>query len=336
MNIYDSFPINNYTLRISAISACNLNCSYCNPKRIIDCKKDMSDKDILDIIKAGVIAGIRKISWTGGEPTMRTSLLDLVKNAKLLGIKNQSITTNGIIFFKIADELKKAGISKVNFSLDTLNRSAYKKICQFDGLDFVKKSIDKALKLFPRVKINYVVMKNNIEMIDQFIKFAERYKGKLIVRFLEIVPCGEIYKKDKTTFQNNFVPMHEIKARLASYGKLTPIKIKGDVPKSVYYTIAGLSGIYGINPNYSFNYHCDGIKCPKIRVNPQGFISNCTIKLKYVRDFRNKTLEEKIKMMKEIVTEKLNRNYKGFRHKQKYYDFWRFGIIPDIINKRFG
>jgi molybdenum cofactor biosynthesis enzyme MoaA len=208
-------------------------------------------------------------------------------------------------------------------------------MCGFDGLEFVKKSIMKAIKLYPCVKINCVVVKNNLGIIDDFIEFVEKFNGKLIVRFLEVVPCGELYKKDKNVFKNTYVSFNKIKKRLANYGKLIPIKIDGDVPKSIYYKISGLQGIYSINPNYSVNYRCDRSKCPKLRVNPQGFVSNCTIQLKYVRDFRNKSLEKKIKMMKEIVREKLNRNYKGFRHKQKYYDFWRFGIKPDFIKNKF-
>lgn len=335
MNQGKKIAVNNYTLRISTTSACNLNCSYCNPNRDVDCKKDMSDQDIIDIIQAGVIAGVRKVSWTGGEPTVRKNFLQLVAKAKKLGIEKQSMTTNGILFYKIGSKLKKAGLTKVNFSLDTLTSENYKKICRYDGFDLVKKSIKKALELYPQVKVNCVIMKDNVGIIDEFVKFGETFKGRLIIRFLEVVPCGEIYEKDKNIFKNSFVPMKRIIAELEKYGKLKPVKIIGDVPKSRYYHISGLTGIYGVNPNYSVNYCCDKNKCPKIRINPQGFVSNCTIQLKYVRDFRNKSLEEKIELMKEIVKEKASRNYKGFTHRQKYYDFWRFGNQPEYIKKKF-
>lgn len=325
---------NNYTLRISATSFCNLNCKYCNPKRNINCNI-LSDKDLLEIVESGISAGIRRITWTGGEPTVRKGFVNLVKKAKALGIKSQHLTTNGILFFKIADELKKAGISRVNFSLDTLDKNQYRNICGFDGFDYVIRSIKKAIKIYHYAKINCVLTKENFDEIDDFVKFIEKFQGKLTIRFLELVPCGQIYDKDPTIFEKNFVSIYKILNRLKRYGDLISLENKGDVPKSLYFRISGLKGIYGVNPNYSANYRCDQEKCTKIRVNPEGFVSNCTIRLEYVRDFRNKTLEERKKLMKEIVREKLNRDYTGFRHKQKYYDFWRFGIPPKYIKEKF-
>lgn len=335
MKLNSDFPENNYTLRISTTSSCNLNCIYCNPKRLTDRKLDMTNQEILGIIKAGVATGIRKVSWTGGEPTIRPNFIKLIEKAKKLGIRKQGITTNGVIFFKIADKLKKAGLTKVNFSLDTLDRDEYKRICKLDALRLVIKSIKKALELYPQVKINCVITKSNFHVIDKFINFSEKYDGRIIIRFLEIVPCGQMYDNDPEIFKNNFVPLTKIKKQLEKHGRLTVVKIDGDVPKSIYYRIEGLKGVYGINPNFSVDFYCDKLKCPKIRVNPYGLVTNCTINLQFVRNFRGKTTKEKIRLMKEIVKEKAERNYRGFRHKQRFYDFWRFGINPPYIKKRF-
>ncbi len=325
---------NNYTLRISATSACNLNCNYCNPKRNPN-PNILSDKDLLKIVEAGASTEIKRVIWTGGEPTVREGFINLVKNVKALGVRQQHLTTNGILYYKMADKLKEAGITRVNLSLDILDRNQYKNICGVDGFNYVIDSIKKATELYSNTKINCVITKNNFSTIDDFVKFTEEFQGKLTVRFLELVPCGQIYDEDITIFEKNFVSIYEILNCLKKYGDLIPLENKGNVPKSLYFRISGLKGIYGVNPNYSANYRCDREKCTKIRVNPEGLVSNCAIRLEYVRDFRNKTLKERKKLMKEIVLEKLNRNYTGFCHKQKYYDFWRFGILPKYIKEKF-
>lgn len=327
---------NNYTLRISVTSACNLNCIYCNPNRCVDLKKIMVKKDILGIIGAGYKAGVRKISWTGGEPTFRPDFLEIVRAAKVIGIKKQSMTTNGILYYRMAKQLKKAGISKINFSLDTLNAKEYKNICGYDGFDNVINSIAEAIKLYKKIKINCVVTQSNLHVVREMIEYFDKYKDRIIIRFLEMVPCGQMYEADKNIFPQNFLPIKDIIKEFKKIGDVTPVQVEGDVPKSLYFRIKGKQGIYGVNPNLSVNYVCDKEKCPKIRINPNGFVSNCTIQLKYVRDFRDTTQAEKNKLMLEIVKEKRNRNYKGFRHKQQYYDFWRFGINPDYINTKFN
>ena len=195
---------NNYTLRISVTPFCNLNCKYCNPKGNID-RDILFDKDLLEIVEAGIAAEIRRVTWTGGEPTVRKGFINLVKKVKALGIKKQHLTTNGILYFRIADELKRVGISRVNISLDTLNKNQYKNICGFDGFDYVIRSVKKAVETYGHAKINCVVTKENFDMVDDFVKFAEEFRGKLTVRFLELVPCGQIFDEDPTIFEKNFV-----------------------------------------------------------------------------------------------------------------------------------
>jgi len=320
----------NYSLRIAVTSACNLNCSYCNPNRKISFDKLMSDKDLLEIIEAGVKSNINQIAWTGGEPTVRPNFIKLVKKAKELGIKQQRITTNGVIYYKMAEDLKLAGINQVDISLDTLDKKEFKKICGLDAFDNVMKSINKAVELHPLTKVNTVIFRSNFHTLQDFVDFIESFGGKLSTRISEIVPCGQLYEEDPTQFDRNFVPIHEMLFKFSTLGKLKPIQNRWDLVKSIYFKIEGKKGIYGVLPNHSANYKCDTLGCTKIRISPHGYVSNCTIQLKYLRNFCAKTLNQKIRMMREIVDEKLNRDYTGFRHKQKYYDFWRFGMNSGI------
>lgn len=319
----------------SITSLCNLNCIYCNTGRVVSHNELMSYEDIVGILEAGFRSGIRKVSWTGGEPTVRKDFLKIVKKARDIGFIHQSLTTNGVIYSEIAEELKIFGLTKVNFSLDTLNPEEYKKICGFDGFSKVIKSIEKAVTLYDRIKINCVATKLNRKVIGKMINYFDDYGDSVVVRFLEIVPCGQMYEDNQHIFEKEFLPAGDILGDMRKIGNLEPVNLEGDVPKSMYFKIAGKMGIYGVNPNFSVDYVCDRDRCKKIRVSPHGFVSNCTTDLKYVRDFRNKTTEQKNKLMKEIVNEKAERSYEGFRHEQKYYDFWRFGLNPGLISKKF-
>lgn len=321
---------NDYVLRFSVTGNCNLNCYYCK-KNYLNSKEGLSEKETLEVIKSALAAGIRQISWTGGEPTIVPWLPIVIAKAKELGIKNQTMTTNGVILYKRLKEFKKAGINRFNISLDCLDKKQFSEITGSDSLRFVLKSIDKCVKEYDNTKINCVIVKSNFDQIPGFIKLCEKYAGKLCVRFLELVPCGEAFGYDPKLFDKEFVPVKDVLKKLESFGEIEIVDKKGFVPKSIYFKIKGLKGVYGVNPNESAGYACDKQKCQKIRVSPNGYVSNCTINLSFARKLKGKPLEEKIKIMKEMVKEKQNRNYEGFRHKQKYYSFWRFGAISDEI-----
>ena len=326
-------PASRYTFRISVTNNCNLNCVYCNPLRKTDVAKNLSDDEIVSILKAAYEAGLRNITWTGGEPTSRIHFTEIVSKAKEIGYKNQHITTNGIVYYLLADKLKEAGITRVNFSLDTLDREQFKKLCGMDGLDKVLKSIKKAVDIYGESKINSVIIQSNFNSIEKLIKFTESFNGKLTTRFLELVPCGSKYVENPTYFSNELLPIYEIVSYLAQKGKLILQKNTGNVPGSIYYKIEGMKGIYGVNPSYSNNYLCTKEKCNKIRMNPEGYVSNCTIQLKYTRNLQGKSYKEKVKLMKEIIVEKQNRDYTNFKHKQRFYDFWRFAIHSKEVDK---
>ncbi len=133
--------------------------------------------------------GVQKIRLTGGEPTTRADLADLVARlVEIKGIETVSLTTNGVLFARSALLLKQAGLSGVNISLDSLNRETFKKIARRDALKQVLESIESALQFeFEPVKLNMVVMAgvNEHEMLD----FVELAKSKPVnVRFIEYMP----------------------------------------------------------------------------------------------------------------------------------------------------
>jgi len=145
-------------LRISVIDRCNLQCIYCMPKNN---KNWFDPKDILtfdEIVRfASILSklGIEKIRLTGGEPLLRSNIEILVENlSKITGIRKVSMTTNGILLPDKIIQLKKAGLSNINISLDTFKRDKFKKINGADGLAQVLESIKNANEVHMSIKIN--------------------------------------------------------------------------------------------------------------------------------------------------------------------------------------
>jgi len=162
-------------LRISVTDRCNLRCTYCMPEEginLISHKEILNYDEIVEVVKESVKLGIDKVRLTGGEPLVRkgiVSLISMIWNVE--GVKDLSLTTNGILLEKYAQDLKNAGLQRVNISLDTTDPEKYKAITRGGDIKKVFKGIEAAKKvgLLP-VKINCVVLKSSGEEDAQSIK----------------------------------------------------------------------------------------------------------------------------------------------------------------------
>jgi cyclic pyranopterin phosphate synthase len=194
-------------LRISVTDRCNLRCIYCIPNANILFKhrRDiLSYEEIIKIVKVGTSLGINKIRLTGGEPLLRKNIDYLISAlSKIEGIDEISLTTNGIFLEEYAEDLKKAGLKRINISLDTLKREKYKLITGTESLNKVLAGIDKALTIgLSPVKINVVVMKGIND--DEVVEFAElTLKEPLHIRFIELMPIGSTLQNWKERFISN-------------------------------------------------------------------------------------------------------------------------------------
>ena len=123
--------INDWCLKISLTSKCNFKCFYCNDfqKSIIQGKKELTDEEVKEIIRAAYESGIKKIHWTGGEPSV-AKLIEFSNYAKELGYIEQNITTNGFLMKDKLEKLVQNGLVRTNISLDSLNPEKFKKICR--------------------------------------------------------------------------------------------------------------------------------------------------------------------------------------------------------------
>jgi cyclic pyranopterin phosphate synthase len=150
-------------LRVSVTDRCNLRCIYCMPEEGIFLKTHneiMSYEKILSVIQVATRFGIKKIRLTGGEPLVRQDISFLIKEIKKVnGIEELTLTTNGVLLSKMAQELKEAGLDRINVSLDTLDPEKYRQITRIGEIDTVLRGIEAINSVdFKRTKINMVLI----------------------------------------------------------------------------------------------------------------------------------------------------------------------------------
>ncbi|MEQ8155365.1 MAG: GTP 3',8-cyclase MoaA [Clostridiaceae bacterium] len=255
-------------LRVSVTDRCNLRCIYCMPGQGIEKKKHddiLRYEDIVKIVKAASVLDIKKVRYTGGEPLIMRNFDRLIyETASINGIEDIALTTNGILLDDMAEDLKKAGLKRVNISLDTLDKNKFKEITRIGNLDKVLAGIDKCINsgLNP-VKINAVLMKGiNDTEIDDFINFIREFPVE--VRFIELMPIGEgtkLYEKSKMGF----------KEVLDVHPELTPMKSKPGSTAELY-TVRGARGKIGFISPISCKFCSD---CNRIRLTSTGTIKPC-------------------------------------------------------------
>ena len=151
-------------LRVSVTDRCNLHCAYCMPPGGVDlfprCEI-LRYKDILDLTQIFAELGVRKVRLTGGEPLIRKGIVGFIDQvSEIEGIEQIALTTNGILLPQMAQDLKKAGVNRLNISLDSLQKERYQSITGHDGLGIARQGIEAAMSAgFDSVKINMVVIK---------------------------------------------------------------------------------------------------------------------------------------------------------------------------------
>jgi cyclic pyranopterin phosphate synthase len=188
---WDHFGRQIHYLRISLTDHCNLRCVYCMPEEMsfMPSAEIMQDDEILRLTRLFVRLGFDKFRLTGGEPTVRAHIVDLAGGiAHTPGVRSLSMTTNGILFSRLAEPLARAGLTRVNFSLDTLDEQKFNRLTRWGKLEDVWKGIQAAEEagLTP-IKINSVVVRdyNESDVIDLAHLTLDR---PWQVRFIEMMP----------------------------------------------------------------------------------------------------------------------------------------------------
>jgi len=187
------------SIRISVTQRCNLNCFYCHREGEDPSHKDeMTPEEIQKIVSIAASFGLGEVKLTGGEPLLRRDILEIVRRIHdTPGVKEVSMTTNGILLSEFAYSLKKAGLARVNVSLDTLRGERFKQITSVDALKSVMSGIEKAKDagLHP-VKVNMVLLKGlNDDEVPSMINFAKKIGVILQIIELEASYENELYKR---------------------------------------------------------------------------------------------------------------------------------------------
>jgi cyclic pyranopterin phosphate synthase len=233
---------------------------------LIDHKEILTYEEILRIVKAGASIGIKKIRLTGGEPLLRKGIVNLVASIKSIeGIQEVAITTNGLLLDAMLDDLIRAGLDRVNLSLDTLDEKKFETISRFKGLDKILRGLEGCMARHIPVKINAVALKGiNDQEVDDLIKLT--YKWSVDVRFIELMPigCGKSFTGVSTDDLYN-------KIGQLGYDYHRVDISRGNGPAD-YIQLRGALGKVGfISPlSHQFCHTCN-----RIRITPEGFLKPC-------------------------------------------------------------
>lgn len=259
-------------LRISITDRCNLRCRYCMPLggvQWVPHDEVLTYEEMLRILRICIVRGVEKIRITGGEPLMRKGLVEFIARVSAIeGLRDLTLTTNGIRLESMAQPLKMAGLSRVNVSLDTLDRKKFAYITRVDAFDQVIRGICAAQEhgLSP-VKINVVAIRgfNDTEIVD--------FAGLSIdlpveVRFIELMPIGCISKYP----EHEHISAEEIRdAVVRRFGTLEQMT-RGLGPAWMY-RIPGARGTIGLIGALSERDFCGS--CNRIRITATGRLRPC-------------------------------------------------------------
>lgn len=272
VNVQDSYGRNINYLRISVTDRCNLRCRYCMSEDGVD-KLDhsqiLSFEEVVRLVDIASQIGVRKVRLTGGEPLVRRNIIQLVRGiSNIPKIDDIAITTNGVLFAQMAEQLKDAGLQRVNISLDSLVAEKFKYITRCGNLTDVRNAIFRALELeMHPVKINTVIIKGFND--DELLDFAElAYIYPLHIRFIEFMPVGDLLFWGK---ERVFSARKMQEAIEKKYVLKAAKKIEGNGPAK-YYNIQGGKGSVGFISPMS-NHFCG--ECNRIRLTAEGSLRGC-------------------------------------------------------------
>ncbi len=260
-------------MRVSVTDRCNLSCMYCRKKgihRYLPSSAILSYEEILRIIKAGCALGIDKIRITGGEPLERRGLLSFLEKLVVIrGIRDVSLTTNGIKLRENLRPLKDLGIRRLNVSLDSLERNTFRHITGQDGLGVVLESIEEALALgFSPLKLNMVVLGGiNDGEIPVFAELTRQLP--IHVRFIEYMPSPHV-----TLDMRNRILTPVIKRRAQKTSLLIPIHDKDGSGISERFRFTDGVGEIGFISPVSRHF-CQA--CNRLRLTADGSLKPCLL-----------------------------------------------------------
>lgn len=272
--IYDRFKRPVLSARISITQRCNFDCIYCHREGIFeDSTEEMTPKEISRIVRICAEHGIKKVKITGGEPLLRSDVVDIVSEISRLGITDISMTTNGTYLQDYAEELKENGLERINVSLDTLKPGVFKKITKGGNLDRVIEGIGAAIEagLYP-VKLNMVVMKgiNDSEVRDLLDHYS---RDEVVLQLIELM------NTDREVFDRYYYSLDDIEREFER--NANDVRVRKFMHGRKKYTMNG-SQVEVIRPMHNTDFCAH---CTRIRITADGKFKPCLMRTDNFVDF---------------------------------------------------
>ncbi|MCZ8135318.1 MAG: GTP 3',8-cyclase MoaA [Porphyrobacter sp.] len=269
--LVDAFQRRITYLRLSVTDRCDLRCSYCMPERMtfLPKKEVLSLEELYELATGFIARGVTKIRITGGEPLVRRDIIDLFTAlGRRLGhdLQELTLTTNGTQLAEHAEALAKAGVKRVNVSLDTLDREKFAALTRRDSLPQVLEGIAAAKAAGLKVKLNAVALKGvNGEELPDLIAWGHGEGHD--VTLIEVMPLGDVEEERL----DQYLPLDEVRRSLEARWTLTESDHRTGGP-SAYVDVAETGGKLGFITPHTNNF-CAG--CNRLRVTATGQLYPC-------------------------------------------------------------
>lgn len=260
-------------LRISVTDKCNLRCTYCMPEEGLEWvprEEILSYEEIAEIVRQMAGMGLERVRLTGGEPLVRPDLSELVALISAVGgIDDLSLSTNAVLLPRFAEELRAAGLQRVNVSLDTLRRERFERVARRPArfFDATLEGIEAAEAAgFEPLKVNTVLLRGmNVDEIPDFARVTRTRPWH--VRFIELMPTGE-----NLHLTDHFFPASRALERVQELGELEPVEGPVGNGPATYFQYPDAPGTVGVISPLSHNY-CD--RCNRVRLTARGGLRTC-------------------------------------------------------------
>jgi GTP 3',8-cyclase len=275
----DRFGRNIHYMRISLTDHCNMRCIYCMPEDMTfrPSAELLQDDELMLLTRLFVNLGFDKFRLTGGEPTVRARIVELVRDmASLEGVRSLSMTTNGLLLGRLAQPLKDAGLDRVNVSLDTLDPVRFKKVTRWGKLEQVWEGIQAAERagLSP-IKINVVVVRGYNDLdVPSLARLSCDFPWQ--VRFIEMMPFGGATELQKA----QVVTTAQIQSQItATVGPLEPVNDGRLDGEARLYRLPGARGVLGFISSVTLPFCAS---CTRARLTSDGKLRLCLLREKEV------------------------------------------------------
>lgn len=262
-------------LRISLTDRCNLRCVYCMPAEGIDFRPTedlLQDNELLLLVRVAAELGVTKVRLTGGEPTVRPGVVELVRGIHAIpGLQDIAMTTNGLLLEYLATPLAEAGLNRVNISLDTMDAQKFSRITRGGRVEKVLAGIaaSEAAGLTP-IKLNAVIVRgfNDTDVVPLAALTLDR---PWEVRFIEMMPFGSVGDFAEAGVVKSEDTMAKIEAAL---GPLAPLDLSGEDPSRTY-RLPAAEGTLGFISPVSQPFCA---KCGRLRLTSDGRLRLCLLR----------------------------------------------------------